>query len=327
MKKAEYYIRENGEKVKCRLCPHGCIIKTGNRGVCRARVNKDGKLYTENYAMLSSIGEDPVEKKPLYHFYPGSRILSVGTFGCNFTCDYCQNWEISQKKPSLQEISPEELLDIVSSSGSIGIAYTYSEPMIWFEYVRDTAKLARKKGLKNVLVTNGFINSEPLKELLPLIDAANVDLKSIDNKFYRELCGGQLEPVQQNIKTIYNSGIHLELTTLIITDYNDTVDEMNKLFSRVADLDRDIPLHLSRYFPHYRLKKPRTSINKMKEAYRLAKEKLNYVYVGNVMIDGAANTYCPQCGAAVIKRRYYNINNLLVEGCCPECGQKINGRF
>lgn len=324
---AEYFEIRDDNKVLCNLCPHGCIISPTKRGICQARLNKEGKLNTENYAMISSLGEDPIEKKPLYHFYPGSNILSVGTYGCNFSCKYCQNWQISQEKPSLKEVTPEALTDIAISRNSIGIAYTYSEPSIWFEYIKDTAKIASKEDLKNVMVTNGYIKKEPLKELLPLIDAANVDLKSINNNFYKKLCGGRVEPVLENIKTMYEYGVHLEITTLVITDFNDSSDEMNELFSWIADLNPDIPLHLSRYFPRYKLKKPKTDINQMKRAYRLAKEKLNYVYLGNVMINDGTDTHCPQCNTIVIKRDYYSIDNMVVDGNCPDCGFSIPGRF
>ena len=318
---------KDNNKVLCYLCPHHCQIIPGKRGVCRARLNKNGRLYSENYAMISSMGMDPVEKKPLYHFHPGSEILSVGTSGCNFTCDYCQNWQISQENPPLKEMGSEQLIKKADISGAVGIAYTYSEPSIWYEYIRETAEKAGSKGLKNVMVTNGYISIEPLKELIPYLDAANVDLKSFNNDFYKKLCNGKLEPVLRNIELLLNNDVHIELTTLVITDYNDSIEELRELFNWVHNLNPDIPLHLSRYFPGYKLEKPATDIDKIIEAYHLAREYLNYVYLGNVHLAEGSNTVCPQCGYEVIERSFYQVNSFLNDDKCPECSHHIYGRF
>jgi pyruvate formate lyase activating enzyme len=328
MKQASYYRKEKDGKITCLLCPHQCLIAPGKRGICQGRINKDGELFTENYAMVSSTGIDPVEKKPLYHFYPGSEILSVGTFGCNFRCEFCQNWEISQQKPRLREISPSELIELAIDRDVMSIAYTYSEPSVWYEYVLESSKLAHQHGLKNVLVTNGYLNKEPLKELLPYLDGVNIDLKSFREEFYQQICGGHLQPVLDNISLLAGAeDVHLELTTLIITDLNDSPEELTELFNWVRGVDVDIPLHLSRYFPAYRMEKPTTSIKKMEEAYKLARKELNYVYLGNLRTGYGSNTYCPKCGEAVIIRDFNSIENKLEGNRCPICGQVIKGVF
>ncbi len=327
IKEASFYQKKEDNNVLCLLCPHNCLISLGNRGLCRARVNKEGLLYSENYGKISSIGMDPIEKKPLYHFYPGSKILSVGTFGCNFTCGYCQNWQISQEKPSLKEVYPEQLIEMAKDRGAIGIAYTYSEPSIWYEYIRETAEKAKKEGLKNVMVSNGYISEEPLEEIIPYIDAANIDLKSFDNDFYRKLCSGKLEPVLRNIELLSKNDVHIELTTLIITDYNDSMSEIEQLFSWIHDLDPNIPIHLSRYFPNYKMKKPATSIDTMKKSYQVAQKYLNYVYLGNVNIEEGNTSYCPKCGDEIIKRSHYRGQSFLIDGKCPECNYNIYGRY
>lgn len=327
IKEAEFYRKLADNKVLCQLCPHQCLIKEGKSGLCKARVNREGRLFTENYGMISSLALDPMEKKPLYHFYPGSKILSIGTFGCNFSCLYCQNWQISQEKPSLKEISAEDLVKLAKSNGSIGIAYTYSEPSIWYEYVRETAELARKEGLKNVIVSNGYISKDALKELLPYLDGANIDLKAFSEGFYCKLCEGRLEPVLENIELLAQSKIHLEITTLLITNYNDDLKELTELFSWIAGLNPGIPLHLSRYFPTYKLDKPATSIKTLLETYHQAREYLDYVYLGNVDLVDGSDTYCPRCGYPVVRRRYYRVVNHLQQGKCPDCGQPIYGKF
>ncbi len=324
--KADYFEKLDNKEVECTLCPHRCKISAGATGLCRVRENKDGVLYSKNYALVSSLGLDHVEKKPLYHFYPGSNILSIGTFGCNLSCSFCQNWRISQEEPELKFINPEEIVKLAREKNAVGIAYTYSEPSVWFEYVRDTAKIAKENNLKNVLVTNGFINREPLQELLPLIDAANVDLKSMNNKFYHKYCKGQKEPVIDNIK-LMNGSIHVEITTLLITGLNDSREELRELFTLLQGINPEIPLHLSRYFPAYKMNKPPTPVKKIEEAYELAGEYLVYVYPGNVNIRGTANTYCPECKEELISRNGYYIESKIKEGKCPECGHKIYGEF
>ncbi len=323
---ADYYRKLDNNQVQCLLCPHICNISEGDTGLCGVRTNKNGELYSENYARISSIGIDPIEKKPLYHFLPGCEILSIGTTGCNLSCSFCQNWRISQEKPKLRKLNPEEVIDLAQKKDVIGIAYTYSEPSVWFEYVRDTARLAKEASLKNVLVSNGFINQKPLQDLLPYIDAANIDLKSIKNEFYHKYCNGQEEPVKRNIKLLEDN-IHLEITTLLITGLNDSQQELKELFTFIKDINPEIPLHLSRYFPAYQMDKPPTPVKKMKDAYSLAKKHLANVYLGNVNVKNTANTYCPDCEEELIVRNGYYTSNIIEAAHCPDCGRKIYGEF
>ncbi|MGM0436785.1 MAG: AmmeMemoRadiSam system radical SAM enzyme [Bacillota bacterium] len=313
-------------KVKCKLCPHQCLIKNGDNGICRVRKNKDGILYTINYGEISSIGVDPIEKKPLYHFYPASRILSLGTFGCNFKCQFCQNWKISQGNPPTQSLTPEEVIELAEQKNVKSIAYTYSEPVVWYEFVKETAQKASKKGLKNVLVTNGFINNKPLENILPYIDAANVDLKSFNDDFYKKYAEGRVEPVKETIKKMANN-THLEITTLLINDLNDEREELKKLFKWISNINKSIPLHLSRYFPAYKMDKPATEVKTMEKAYELAKKYLDFVYLGNLRTSKKGNTYCPQCGKELISRDGYNTEVFLEKGECPKCSYKIKGVF
>lgn len=322
MKETSYYKELEDNRIKCLLCPHGCEIDVEKSGICRSKVNYGGQLYTKNYGKISSVGIDPIEKKPLYHFYPGSDILSLGTYGCNFNCKFCQNWRISQGKPQMRELNPEEIIELCLKKDVIGIAYTYSEPSVWYEFIYDTAKLAADNQLKNVIVTNGFINQEPLQKILPFLDAANVDLKAFNNEFYRQQCGGQLEPVLKNIE-IMNEHIHLELTTLLIEGLNDSETELRELFSWVKKINFDIPFHLSRYFPNYKMDKPETSLERMKWAYKIAKNYLNYVYLGNTDLKMGKDTICPRCEKSVIVRNYFDACNKLEAGSCPYCGFQV----
>ncbi|HHY40205.1 MAG TPA: AmmeMemoRadiSam system radical SAM enzyme [Syntrophaceticus sp.] len=284
MQEARYYEKMDDQLVWCHLCPQNCKIKPGRKGICRARQNHDGVLYTLNYGKLTSWGIDPIEKKPLHRFCPGSLIFSVGTFGCNFRCGFCQNWEIAHGDLPTREVTAEELVKIALDArraGSIGIAYTYSEPMIWYEFVYDTAKRARQEGLKNVLVTNGFVQKEPLMELLPYIDAMNIDVKAFTEEFYRKTCGGQLDPVLRTVELAHKT-CHVEITTLVVPGMNDSEEEISSLVDWIASLDPSIPLHLSRYFPRYKFDLPPTPIATLKRAKEIALEKLKYVYLGNV---------------------------------------------
>ncbi len=321
-KEAEFYEKKENNNIQCKLCPHNCLIKEGESGICRIRKNKEGTLYTENYGEISSIGVDPIEKKPLYHFHPSKGILSIGTYGCNFKCLFCQNYTISQKDPPTTYHTSEEIIKQAKNRNTIGIAYTYSEPMVWYEYVYETAVKAHEEGLKNVLVSNGYLNPNPLEKLTPYIDAANIDLKSFNNEFYKKLCGGTLQPVLDTISYLYGK-THLELTTLIITGHNDKLKELEEIFKWIKNLSPDIPLHLSRYFPNYKMDDPPTDLKKMEEAYQLAKKYLNYVYLGNMRSDKGQNTYCPNCHTEVITRQYFNTENHLFDGNCPECGKEI----
>ncbi|MGE5582363.1 MAG: AmmeMemoRadiSam system radical SAM enzyme [Bacillota bacterium] len=322
MKEASYYQAGPGGEISCLLCPQGCKPGAGKAGFCRVRTNENGKLVTANYAMVSSISLDPIEKKPLYHFYPGKPILSVGTIGCTLGCEFCQNWQISREDAACKAVTPEELVNLAvessQSAGNIGLAYTYSEPGVWFEFLVETMPLIRERGLKNVLVTNAFLNPEPWRELLQWTDAANIDLKGFTEEYYRRLCHGKLQPVLDNI-TAAVGRIHLELTTLIIPGENDQPETIREMVQWIARLDPEIPLHLSRYFPNYRLSKPATPVETMEQALEIAKEYLKYVYLGN--IGAASHTYCPQCGKVIIEREGYQTR--VLHGSVCDCGRNI----
>lgn len=319
---AMYYEKRDDKIVKCKLCPHGCVIRDGDMGVCRVRENSGGTLISLNYGKIASFAYDPIEKKPLYHFYPGSKILSIGTYGCNLKCDFCQNWEISQKKSMTMELEDEDILLMAKSRGSIGIAYTYNEPSISYEYVLHLCKLVKSRGLKNVLVTNGYINEEPLKELLPYVDAMNIDLKSIEDGFYRRICKGKLEPVMNTIKMAAKQ-VHVEITNLIIDGLNSSEDQIDRLAKWISKIDDNIPLHLTKYFPAYRMNLPPTSYDTLMRAKKTAEKHLKYVYVGNVMgID--RNTYCPSCSYEVVNRSITGQITGIKDGKCSNCGHAIN---
>ena len=322
MKQAMYYTRD-GDAVRCFLCPHNCLIKPGRTGLCRVRKNEGGVLYSMNYARVTALNMDPVEKKPLYHFYPGSRILSAGSFGCNLKCSFCQNFAIAHGTPQSVRISPKELADRAEAQGdSIGIAYTYNEPSIWYEYVLDTARLVRKRGLKNVLVTNGYIQLRALEELLPFIDAANIDLKSFSEEYYGGVCSGRLAPVLETVEMAAEH-CHVEITTLVVEGLNSGTGEMDALARWVAGIDKKIPLHLSRYYPAYHMDKPPTRLEVMQSARCIAEKHLDYVYIGNVPgIDN--NTYCPGCGRKLVERNVYRAKVLFDGQKCSGCGRETN---
>lgn len=326
LKIAKYFKTLTGDNLRCELCPHNCLIADSKTGICQVRKNIGGKLYSLNYAKLSALGIDPVEKKPLYHFYPQKKVLSVGSWGCNMACQFCQNWQISQQKPQLKDLAKEELVETALDKNIELLAYTYSEPIVFYEYMLETAKIASDKGLKNIMVSNGFISEEPLKELIPYLDAANIDLKAFNNQFYQQYCQGGLEAVKRTIK-ILSQKTHLEVTTLIISDLNDDLKELEKLFKWLAKIDSSIPLHLSRYHPAYKLNKPPTNLELMRQAYQKAKEYLDHVYLGNTIIENTADTYCNNCGKKLIKRKAYQVENKLDSNKCPECGAKLYGKF
>ncbi|NOZ21361.1 MAG: AmmeMemoRadiSam system radical SAM enzyme [Planctomycetes bacterium] len=325
MKEALYYEKLGEKKVRCGLCPQFCRIEDGKTGFCRGRRNREGTLYAETYGKCTSIAMDPIEKKPLYHFHPGTHILSLGTLGCNFACDFCQNWQISQAAPPLQDIRSTDAVNTAQRENSIGIAYTYNEPLIWYEFVLDTAKLVHEKGMKNVLVTNGYINPDPLEKLLPLIDAMNIDIKSINPTFYKERCKGKLGPVQATAKRAVES-CHVEITNLIIPEHNDSKLELGMLADWISEnLGEDVPVHLSAYSPRHKLQAKPTNGETLTRAYKIFKERLNYVYVGNMLLSVGAETNCRQCGATLIARRGYQISiRNLSEGKCGVCGAQNN---
>jgi pyruvate formate lyase activating enzyme len=330
VKEASFYRKENGH-IRCILCPHNCIIHEGKRGICRVRKNENGKLFSESYGQICSMNFDPIEKKPLYHFFPGSIIFSAGSLGCNLHCKFCQNWEISQtgieEFGNQRTAAPEELINnALSRDNNIGIAYTYNEPTVWIEFMLETAKLAQKEGLKNVMVTNGFINPEPLEELFPFMDAFSVDLKAFTEEFYKTITASRLEPVLNALKMIRKSGRHLEITNLVITDTNDDEKEFTKMVDWIAtELGREIVLHISRYFPMFKMDKEATSHSKLKTLFEIADEKLDYVYLGNLRSGEGQNTLCPGCKTEVIERIGYDtrIIGLDGEGRCRNCKQQV----
>jgi pyruvate formate lyase activating enzyme len=323
-REALYYSKIGNSRVRCGLCPHRCTIDVGKTGICGVRKNRDGTLYTQIYGELSSVAMDPIEKKPLYHFCPGSSILSVGTVGCSFRCGFCQNYHISQNPEYPTEYyTSEDIVTIARQKRSIGIAYTYSEPLIWYEWVIDTCRLVRDAGLKNVFVTNGYINPEPLSELLQYADAFNIDLKSFSDEFYRKTIGGKLQPVLDTIEEISKRvEIVLEVTTLIIPGYNDSNEEMERLTDWLASLSPDIPYHLSAYYPMYKFTAPATQLSTLQRLQEIAGKKLHYVYLGNVR--GESSSYCANCGSLLVQRFGYSVKIVNYnDGVCNSCGSPV----
>lgn len=279
-----YEIHE--KRTHCYLCPHNCKIPVGKVGKCGVReVGEDGKLYSVNYGEITSIALDPIEKKPLYHFEPGGMVLSIGSFGCNMGCLFCQNYQIAQQRPESQYVNPQQMVKILQKEApsSIGLAFTYNEPTIWFEYVYETAKLLKETlpDKKVVVVSNGFISEEPLRILLPYVDAMNIDLKG-DDEFYQNICGARKEEVMRTIRIAHEAGVHVEVTTLLIEGANTSYETICELGDFLASINPDIPLHISRYFPAYKMTKPPTSLDEFKKVYKQLKEKLNVVHLGNL---------------------------------------------
>jgi len=318
--------------VQCELCPKMCMIEPGQSGECRVRINIDGVLRTVVYGYPCSMHDDPIEKKPLFHFLPASQILSIATAGCNLHCLNCQNWEISQANPEdtpAYICPPEKLVKIAKENNYQSIAYTYTEPIIYYEYTYDTSKLAREESIRNVLVTAGYINEEPWKRLLEVVDAANIDLKGITEKFYREVCSATLKPVLDALVIAKASGIHLEVTNLVIPTLNDEPKQIRQLCRWLkANLGRETPLHFSGFYPQYKMRHlPSTSLKTLEMAREIAMEEgLDFVYIGNVQSEEGENTYCPNCRKLLIERvRYIIRQNVLKDGCCPDCGKEIYG--
>lgn len=321
-KVAAYWAPE-GDGVRCVLCPHRCRIAQGKSGICAVRENRGGTLFAATYGKAAAVSVDPVEKKPLFHFHPGAPILSIGSVGCNFRCEFCQNWHLVLRQVPLEEVRIGELLRAARREGSVGIAYTYNEPFIQFEFVLECSKAFRAAGMKNVLVTNGYVNPEPLAELLPFVDAMNIDLKSTDPAFYRRICGGDLAPVLETIRTAAKA-THVELTTLLYTGHNDADPQIREVVDFVAETDPEIPLHLSRYFPAHRATAPPTPPDRLAAAYRIARERLPYVYVGNARLPGAEDTVCPGCHATVVRREAYRVDAGGLSGNrCAACGARL----
>jgi len=331
MKEALFYKPLQENKVHCYLCPHNCKINPDNRGICKLRKNINGKLVSENYARICSAGFDPIEKKPLYHYMPGMIIFSVGSIGCNLQCKFCQNYEISQSSIDefnyLQEQSAEDLIRIAQSrEENAGIAYTYNEPTIWYEFMLDIARMAKDVELKNIMVTNGFISEEPLLKLFDVMDAFSVDLKAFNDVFYKKLTGARLDPVLKNLKLIREAGKHLEVTNLVITDENDDEHEFREMVGWIAEeLGEKTVFHISRYFPTYKLKNEPTSVKTLEKFYKIARKKLPYTYLGNVSSNPGQNTYCDKCHDEVISRHgyYVHVEKLRKNGTCKSCGNKV----
>ncbi len=282
MKEALFYKKLESNKVSCLLCPHFCILKEDEIGKCRVRKNEEGILYSLNYGQVSTLAVDPIEKKPLHFWRPGSQILSVGTYGCNMSCPFCQNFDISQNKPVLATITPEAIVQEANRLSLEAIAYTYNEPTVFYEMVLETAMLGKLSGMANVLVTNGFINPEPLEQLLPYIDAVNVDVKTYDKSLYRSVCEGELDAVLSTVKRLVAQDIHVELTCLLVPGLFEDLQRVESFFKNLRHIAGDVPLHLSRYYPKYLYKEPATDIEKMYEIQYIAQKYFAYAKLGNV---------------------------------------------
>ena len=331
LKECMFYKKLDENNVQCNLCPRQCIIAEGKRGNCKTRENQKGKLYSLVYAKPCAIAIDPIEKKPLYHFMPGSSVYSIGTAGCNLHCQFCQNWTTSQARPediTSMTLTPKQVIAEAENHGCHAIAYTYNEPIIFYEYVLDCAKLAKKKGIKNIIVCNGFINQEPLKEWCKYIDAANIDLKAFTDKFYKQMTGAWIKPVLESIKTLKKQGIWLEITNLLIPALNDRPAEIKKMCKWIKEnIGTTTPLHFTAFYPCYKvLDIPPTPKNILLKAKSIAdKEGLKYVYVGYVPAEKESNTHCPKCGKLLIERGWFNIiQNNIRKGKCS-CGYKTEG--
>ena len=329
-----FHYTSGSTTVQCQVCPNRCVLSPGDRSVCRSKVNIGGKLYSLAYGNPCSVNVDPIEKKPLNHFYPGTPIFSIATTGCNFRCLNCQNWEISQRKPEEvrhYELFPPDVVKTAQKNKVPSIAYTYSEAITYYEYMYDTAKIASEAGLKNVLVSNGYINKKPLIDLAKYLDGANINLKSFDNSIYLALNGGMLWPVLDTFKTLHNEGVWFEMTTLVVPTYVDD-PEMNKRMCGwiLEELGPDYPLHFLRFFPQYKLTRlPPTPISTLEQFRDLAlKEGIHYVYLGNVPGHKGCNTYCHNCGKMLIERRGYVLGQPQIEnGRCKFCRTPIPGRW
>jgi pyruvate formate lyase activating enzyme len=332
MKEAMFYEKLEEKKVRCFLCAHHCLIKDGKRGICAVRDNRDGVLYTLVYGKLIAMNIDPIEKKPLFHFQPGSTSFSISTIGCNFRCDHCQNFEISQY-PRLHEnilgkdATPESVVQAAQRNACSSISYTYTEPTIFFEFAYDCARLAHEKGIKNVFVSNGYTSPEATKAIAPYLDGNNIDLKG-DEDFYKNLCSAKLGPVKETIRLMKELGVWVEVTTLIIPDYNDSEEQLRDIAEFIKSVDVAIPWHVTQFYPTHKLTdKPRTPVKTLRKARKIGFQAgLKYVYEGNVPGEGGENTYCPKCKELLIERLGFSImGNKLKDGKCSKCGNQIHG--
>ncbi len=331
-REARYWESLDNGLVKCALCPRRCVVPPGERGYCEVRENRDGTYYTLTYGNPCAIHIDPIEKKPFYHFLPTTTAFSIATAGCNLECKFCQNWHISQARPEElynESLTPEEVVEAAIANGCRSIAYTYSEPTIFFEYMIDTARIARENGVRNVYHSNGFINEEPLRELCQYLDAANVDLKGFSEEYYREMSDGELAPVLRSLRILRENGVHLEITTLLVPGRNDDPEMLRAMCEWIHEnLGDAVPIHFSRFHPQYKLPDlPPTPVERLEEARRIAREAgLRFVYIGNVPGHLANSTYCPDCGRRLIYRIGYSVDpSGLDSGACPACGSDIEG--
>ncbi|HDK41253.1 MAG TPA: AmmeMemoRadiSam system radical SAM enzyme, partial [Nitrospirae bacterium] len=320
--------------VKCALCAHRCVIAEGRRGKCGVRENRKGVLYSLVYGKLIAMNIDPIEKKPLFHFYPSSVSFSIATVGCNFRCMHCQNYDISQNPKHHnaiegRDVTPEFIVDAAEEAGCQSISYTYTEPTIFFEFAYECARLARKRDIRNVFVSNGYITAEAAKEIAPYLDGINIDLKG-DDEFYKEICGARLQPVLDTIKLMKELGVWVEVTTLIIPSRNDSDETLTWIAEYISSIDPAIPWHVTQFYPTYKLQdEPRTPVKTLRKAKETGvKAGLKYVYEGNVPGEGGENSYCPNCGELIIKRFGYQIKeNKMIDSKCFKCGNKIEGVF
>lgn len=313
---------KKGDNIECELCPRFCSIPDGKTGFCRIRKNIKGKLYTLTFGKPVSVAIDPIEKKPLYHFLPGTETLSVATVGCNLACQFCQNWEISQPDKIFgEDASPEKIAEITRMHGLKSIAWTYTEPTVFYEFFYETKKIC---DIKHIWVSNGFTNPEPIKKAE--IDAVNVDIKG-NNEFYKKHCSAWIEPILKSLQLYKKLGVWVEVTNLIIPGHNDSEKVIKDLVDWIGSIDRNIPLHISRYYPAYKFTVPMTPVSTLEKAYKMAKDVLNFVYIGNVVTD-KENTECPECNTVLIKRKGFYVEKINLEKrnnkvVCPECSKKI----
>jgi len=331
-KEALFYNKMENNAVQCQLCPRRCFLKPGEWGFCRARKNIDGKLYSMGYASPCAVHVDPIEKKPFAHFYPGTNALSIASAGCNMRCIFCQNWEISQSRPTETlnyKLTPTDLIRLAKKTGSKSIAYTYSEPTNFYEYMLDTAKIAKKEGIKNVYHSSGYINEKPLRKLCEYMDAACIDLKGFSEEFYAKMSSARLKPVLETLKVLKEEGIWLEIVTLVIPTKNDSEKMIKEMSTWIKNnLGENVPLSFSRFYPMHRLKNlPPTPIKTLERARSIAiKSGLKYVYIGNVPGHSGEDTYCPKCGKKLIDRYGYKIlENNIKNGKCKFCNEEIKG--
>lgn len=332
VREARHYVKLEGNVVKCGLCWQGCTVPDGRRGRCGVRENREGTYYTLVYSRACTRHIDPIEKKPLFHFLPGSRAYSIATAGCNFTCKFCQNWNISQVKPrdiTSIHLSPDEIARDCQKNEATCLAFTYNEPTVFFEYMHDAARQAKQVGIHPVMISNGFIRPEPMEQLLDHLSAVKIDLKSFTDKFYRETCGGRLEPVKKTLCLLKEKGAWFEIVNLIVPTLNDSEDEIKEMCEWVGETLRDdVPIHFTRFHPTYKIQNlPPTPVKTLERAHEIARETgLKHPYLGNVPGHPAENTYCPGCGKPVIERfGFHIIANRIEQGRCRECSTPIAG--